>query len=87
MPCQSDYCGEIEAERELNRVTNLLCKLCGECDKAKLQLPFDVEVWWKRHKKYDEQRKREVAESLRKDVLRAKALKKLTLEERAALKL
>lgn len=44
-----------------------------------------LELWWKAHKKKDEERRAREEASRRKDELRASALSKLSLEERAAL--
>ena len=43
------------------------------------------EMWWKRHKKQDAERRAREAAALNKEQLKASAISKLTAEERAAL--
>lgn len=44
-----------------------------------------VETWWKKHKKEDEERRAREAAARRKEELKAAAISKLSMEERAAL--
>ena len=44
-----------------------------------------LELWWKKHKKQDEERRAREAAALNKEQLKARAIGKLTAEERAAL--
>jgi hypothetical protein len=44
-----------------------------------------LELWWKKHKQQDEARRAREAAALNKEQLKARAISKLTAEERAAL--
>lgn len=44
-----------------------------------------LETWWRKHKKQDEERRAREAAALNKEQLKARAMEKLTVEERAAL--
>lgn len=44
-----------------------------------------LEIWWKKHKKQDAERRAREAAALNKEQLKASAISKLTAEERAAL--
>lgn len=44
-----------------------------------------LETWWRKHKKQDEERRAREAAHLRKEELKTAAISKLSMEERAAL--
>lgn len=44
-----------------------------------------LETWWKKHKQQDDERRAREAAALRKEELKAAAISKLSMEERAAL--
>lgn len=91
MPCVCDDYGETESDQKLllDKLTRMLCSVLTTIS----QLPefdsigFDSEVvkWWKKHQKADAARKKIESEEKKKKRLAAKALNKLTKEEKEAL--
>lgn len=90
MPCRDGGPPiEVEYKERLDKVTRLLCELCGtlEASGANTKKLFtrELSAWWEVHKKADRARElQERAERTRK-ATRRKALKKLTPAERRAL--
>ena len=92
MPCADgrDYRDDYSAVRdELDKVTELLCGLCGRLE-FKNQQGFigsdrQLEKWWREHQRMDRERIAREQEKERKEQLKQNALNKLTKEERALL--
>ncbi len=88
MPCVYDDYGESDRKREaeMNRVTDLLCSVCGQMEKWKDDNDYFVTVpglhrWWEEHKAKDKVRlEREAKEKLRQETLAS-----LTKAQREAL--
>ena len=50
-----------ETSKEVTKLTRMLCRVCKQAEGLKTfnRLPEEVQKWWKKHKKVDEQRKKE----------------------------
>lgn len=91
MPCTYD--GQIENPPELarlNEVTGMLCELIQTIEThnknvvfSKIQLTPKTQTFWRQHKKLD--KKRQESEKIKKELIRRRAISKLTEEEREAL--
>ncbi len=90
MPCRydsDDYARDTRAE--LDKLTRLLCEACtiGAPNSGKSAADYSDELknWWAKHQKWDEHRREQEQEQLRRKKLYAKALSKLTDEEKELL--
>lgn len=92
MPCSDGgrYCSDDPELREkLDKVTRLLCGLCGRLiDAGKegyIHKNKELSEWWEEHQRIDAARLRMEAMQKKKEGLRKLGLSKLTAEERQAL--
>lgn len=70
----------------LQKNTRKLCKWCKENDDKVASMSLELQLWWRDHQRADAKHKKEQKESERRQRARIKALKKLTSEERKALR-
>lgn len=74
-----------DGSRDLQANTLKLCAWCrSNTDKIK-GMSLELQIWWRDHQEEDARHEREEAEKRHRDLLREKALKKLSPEERKAL--
>jgi len=71
-------------------VDSLTASLCAHLRKVKdpsdmAEYSLEMQMWWRDHQVADKRREEQEAKDRRKSALRAKALKKLTAEDREAL--
>jgi len=98
MPCDSGPHWRDESptlKQELDHVTQLLCQLCKHIDFFRhhggptpllaLIFPPEVNAWWQKHCELDRQRQEAEAGRLQREMLRQRAIEKLSPEERAVL--
>ncbi len=92
MPCRSDYMddGSSSVRAELDRVTRLLCTLCGTViahgyEKEIITNNPELNVWWIQHQEADRKRLAQEAEDRRKAALKASTLASLTDEQKQLL--
>jgi len=86
-----DYYGNVN---RLDEATKMLCECCRTLTKAEAEsFIYDghspdarkLAEWWERHQEWDRRRVAEEQDSRRRIMLKDRALKKLTVEEREAL--
>ena len=83
MPCKY-YLPEEEisiANKQLNKLTNLLCKACSMIKPSDIEKHTDLAQWWDNHQKEDYKRARTKLQK----ALKKQALGKLSVAERKAL--
>ncbi len=86
MPCKYDGPDEQPIMRgELDITTRLACEYCNELQDSGRNIPSYARKWWKKHQAEDADRVKQEMEEEAKKILKAKALKKLTAEEKKAL--
>ena len=88
MPCRSDYDGDSERalRKELERVTRVACELARTVDSdVYLHLNKETREWIVQHERADRERLKREREEADRLLMRKKALKKLTPEERRLL--
>jgi hypothetical protein len=89
MPCQSDYSPsyeELQRERQMRDTeTRLACDRCRELEARGGVVPELARGWWEKHKAEDAARLAAEIRAKRDAEVRAKAISKLTPEERAEL--
>lgn len=91
MPCRYYSEGEEQniAAKNLNKLTDILCKTCDELEKAGQPIPEAAKIWWDDHKKIDAKRLADeaahtLALQIKKDQY-DEALSRLTKEDRKIL--
>ena len=85
MPCEGGPCEDIKPE--FDKVTRLLCEICETYQYAEDfdTLSSDLRSWWKQHQKEDAARIEKENRRKKVDLIKKRALAKLTSQERAAL--
>lgn len=85
MPCQDYRDNSYEDTTKIDKLTRMLCYLCGSCQPKLIKDNPELSLWWKEHQEQDRKRiASELAEEERKTLKRV-ALSKLTNEEKKAL--
>lgn len=74
-----------EAQAELTKVSDLLCKACARMDLHHIPMQASVRKWWDEHQEIDRKRLKQRAADLQQQEDRKVAMKKLTPNDRAAL--
>lgn len=74
-----------EARREVTTLTRLLCQACERLEAHDIIMTRDVKSWWDRHKEIDATRRAAERALSEQEVRKAKALAKLSREERELL--
>lgn len=87
MPCRCDgYPTELElAQKELDKLTDLLCTLCNQCEYYNFEIDNKVLDWWEKHKEADAKRLAKEKAEREAKLLKKKALAKLSAAERKVL--
>lgn len=83
MPCM-DY-GPIYTDEHHQTLTRLACDRCREIEARGGKVPSFAKKWWDEHKQRDEELLKSSKKAIISSKIRAKAVKKLTPEEREEL--
>ncbi len=87
MPCTYDGPDDVirnnqKAKQTLDKLTDMLCRLCQNCESETEKL-FDPDIleWWNEHKKIDEKREAEEVKSLKEFIRNAQNQQKNTQKQ------
>ena len=54
MPCISDpEDGYRDCQRQIDNLTDMLCRVCLVLEQLKAIFPKDIDDWWEKHKEWD----------------------------------
>lgn len=84
MPC-ADGGYDYVNTRDYKELMNAFCSACTQLEKNKIPIPLAAQTLWNEHKKEDQQRKQREKVEKEKELVRQKALQKLSPKEKDVL--
>lgn len=88
MPCRCDGWEEEENERMhklMDKLTRMLCTASKAMDNRGVKMSNEHLEWWKQHQEFDRKRAEQEKKERQEELLRKRAIAKLTPEERKLL--